>query len=68
MLGKTNKTRRDPTKGASFVVTFHPKLTRFATKIKELSKYLHIDLKVKTVFTPTSMVYFCIAKKLEIAL
>ena len=55
-FGKTDKTREDSTKGVPFVVTFHPKLTFLTKKINELSKYLHIDLEVKAVFTPTPMV------------
>ena len=36
-----------------------------AKKIKELSKYLHTDLEVKTVFTPTPMVSFHSASKIK---
>ena len=50
-----------------FFVTFHPKLTSLAKKIKELSKYLHLDLdlEIKAVFTPTPMVSFCSARKIK---
>ena len=66
VFGKTDKTREDSTKGVHFVVTFHPKLTFLAKKIKKLSKYLHIDLEVNTVFIPTPMISFCSARVLEI--
>ena len=36
-----------------------------AKKIKELSRYLHTDLEVKTVFTPTPMVSFRNARKIR---
>ena len=65
VFGKTDKTREDSTKGVPFVVTFHPKLTFLAKKIKELSKYLHLDLEVKAVFTPTPMVSFRNARKIK---
>ena len=63
VFGKTDKTQEDSTK--SFVVTFHPKLTFLAKKIKKLSKYLHLDLEVKAVFTPTPMVSFRSARKIK---
>ena len=56
--GKTDKTWKDSTKGVPFVVTFHSKLTLLAKKIKQLSKYLNLDLEVKALFTPTSIVSF----------
>ena len=65
VFGKTDKTREDSTKGVPFVVTFHPKLTFLAKKIKELSKYLHLDLEVKAVFTPVPMVSFRSARKIK---
>ena len=58
VFGKTDKTREDSTKRVPIVVTFHPKLTFLVKKIKELSKYLHLNLKVKAVFTPTPMIFF----------
>ena len=65
VFGKTGKTREDSTKGIPFAVTIHPKLTFLARKIKELSKYLHIDLEVKAALTPTPMVSFRSAKKIK---
>ena len=65
VFGKTDKTREDSTKGVPFVVTFHPKLTFLANKIEEFSKYLHLDLEVKAVFTPTPMVSFRSARKIK---
>ena len=64
-FGKTEKTRDDSLKGVPFVVTFHPKLTFLAKKIKELSKYLHIDLEDKTVFIPIPMASFRSARKIR---
>ena len=64
-FGKTEKTREDSTKGVPFVVTFHSKLTFLTKKINELFKYLHIDLEVKAVFTPTPMVLFRSATKIQ---
>ena len=61
VFGKTDKT--DFTKRVTFVVIFNLKLTFVAKKIKELSKYLLLDLQVKAVFTPTTMVSFCSARK-----
>ena len=65
VFGKTGKTREDSTKGVTFVVTFHPNLTFLAKKIKQLCKYLHIDLEVKAVFIPTPMVSFRSARKIK---
>ena len=65
VFGKTDKTREDSTKGVPFVVTFHPKFTFLAKKIKELPKYLHLDLEVKAVFTSTRMVSFRSARKIK---
>ena len=65
VFGKTDKTLEDSTKGVPFAVTFHSKLPFLARKIKELSKYLHINLEVKTVFTPTPMVSFRSARKIK---
>ena len=62
VFGKTDKTREDLTKGVPFVVTFHPKLTFLAKKIKLLSKYLYIDLEVKAVFTPTPTSFVLLEK------
>ena len=36
-----------------------------ADKIKELSKYIHLDLEVKGVFTPTPTVSFRSARKIK---
>ena len=36
VFGKTDKTREDSTKEVPFVVTFHPKLTLLAKKIKKI--------------------------------
>ena len=66
VFGTTDKTQEDSTKGAPFDITFHPKLTFLAKKIKEKSKYLHIDLEGKAVFTPPSMVSFRSARKSKI--
>ena len=63
-FGKRDKTREDPTKGVTFVITLNPKLTFLAKKIKELSKYLLIDLEVRAVFTPKPMVSFRSARKI----
>ena len=41
VYGKKDKIREESTKAEAFVVTFHPKLTRLAKKMKKLSKYLH---------------------------
>ena len=41
VYGKKDKMCQESTKTEPFVVTFHPKLTRLAKKIKKLSKYLH---------------------------
>ena len=65
VFGKTDKTREDSTERSSFAVTFYPKLTFFAKKIKEISKYLHIDLEVKAVPTPTPTVSFRSSKKIK---
>ena len=65
VFGKPDKIRKGSTKGVPFVVIFHPKLTFSAKKIKELSKYLHLDLEVKAVFTPTPMVSFCSTRKIK---
>ena len=56
VFGKIDKTREDSTKRVPFAVTLHPKLTFLARKNKELSKYLHINLEVKAVFTPPPFV------------
>ena len=48
-----------------FVVTFHPKLMFLGKKIKVFSKYLDIDLEVKTVFIPTPMVSFRCVRKIR---
>ena len=50
VLGKTDKTREDSTKGLPSVVIFHSILMFLAKKLKELSKDLHIDLELKTMF------------------
>ena len=63
-FGKTDKTWEDSTKGALFVFTFHPNLS-FLVIINELPKCLHLDLEVKAVFTPTSMVSFRSARKIK---
>ena len=63
VFGKTDKTGVDFTKRVPFVVIFNLKLTFVAKKIKELSKYLLLDLQVKVVFTPITMVSFCSARK-----
>ena len=63
VFGKTDETGVDFTKRVPFVVTFNLKLKFVAKKIKELSKYLHLDLQVKAVFTPTTMVSFRSARK-----
>ena len=55
----------DSTKGVPFVVTFHPKLTLLVKRIKDLSKYLHIDKEVKAVFTPTPVASFHSARKIK---
>ena len=39
---KTDKTWEDSTKGVPIVITFHPTLTFFAKKIKELSYNIYI--------------------------
>ena len=65
VFGKTGNIWEDSTKGIPFFVTFHPKLTFFAKKIKKLSDYLHIGFEVKAKFTPTPMVAFCSARKLK---
>ena len=59
------KKQKDSTKGVPLVVTFHPKLTFWAKKFKELSKYLRLDLEVKAVFTPKQMVSFGSARKIR---
>ena len=64
-FGKRGKTREDSTKGVPFVVTFHLDLTFLAKKIKELSKYLHLDLEVKAVVQPTAMVSFRSARNIK---
>ena len=55
---KTDKTKENFTKGVLFVVIFHP-------NFKELSRYLHLDLEVKAVFTPVSIGSFRIARKIK---
>ena len=65
VFGKTDKTGEHSTKGVPFVFLFHPKLTFLAKTIKGFSKYLHIDLEVKTVFTPTHMVSSRSARKIR---
>ena len=64
VFGKKDKRQEDSTKGVPFVVTFHPKLIFLAKKIKELSKYLHLDLEVKAMFTPALMVSFRSTRKI----
>ena len=41
---KTDKTWEDSTKGVPIVITFHPTLTFFAKKIKELSYNIYIQI------------------------
>ena len=55
---KKNIIRENSTKAAPFAVTFDSKLTRLAKKIKELFKYLYVDLMANDVFTLTPMVSF----------
>ena len=43
----------------------HRKLTFLAKKIKELFKYLHLNLEVKAVSTPTLMASFRSARKIK---
>ena len=65
VFGKTDKTREDSTKGVPFVVTFHSKRRFLTKKIKKLSKYLHIDLEVKAVFTLTPTASYRSVRKIK---
>ena len=65
LFRKSDKTPGISIKRVPFSVTFHPKLTCLAKKIKESSKYLHTDIKVKTAFTPLHMMIFRSARNIR---